>query len=103
MLRLSRTEDDDYLQNQLLRLSKSEARVVLLYATQYDDYYAIFVILFIDTVHLSGDSVAEWLACWTQAQTEEPGFKSQSRRYRVTVLGKPFTPTVSLFTEQRNW
>jgi len=72
VLRLSRTEDDDYLQNQLLRLSKSEARVVLLYATQCDDYYAIFVILFIDTVHLSGDSVAEWLACWTQAQ-KSPG------------------------------
>ena len=27
VLRLSRTEDDDYLQNQLLRLSKSEARL----------------------------------------------------------------------------
>jgi len=36
VVRLSRTEDDDYLQDQLLRLNKSEARVVLLYATQYD-------------------------------------------------------------------
>ena len=36
VLRLSRTEDDEYLQDQLLRLNKSEARVVLLYATQYD-------------------------------------------------------------------
>jgi len=31
------------------------------------------------------------------------GFKSQSRRCRVTVLGKLFTPIVSLFTKQRNW
>jgi len=30
-----------------------------------------------------------------------PGFKSQSRRCRVTVLGKLFTPTVPLFTEQQ--
>jgi len=32
-----------------------------------------------------------------------PGFKSQSRRCRVTVLGKLFTPIVALFTKQRNW
>ena len=32
-----------------------------------------------------------------------PGFKSQSRRCRVTVLGKLFTPTVPLITYQRNW
>jgi len=32
-----------------------------------------------------------------------PGFKSQSRRYRVTVMGKLFTPIVPLFTKQRNW
>jgi len=34
---------------------------------------------------------------------EGPGFKSQPRRCRVTVLGKRFTPIVPLFTEQRNW
>jgi len=32
-----------------------------------------------------------------------PGFKSQPRRYRVTVLGKLFTPIVPLFTGQQNW
>jgi len=32
-----------------------------------------------------------------------PGFKSQPRRCRVTVLGKLFTPIVPLFTEQQNW
>ena len=34
---------------------------------------------------------------------EGPGFKSQSRRCRVTVLGKLFTPIVPLFTMQRNY
>ena len=34
---------------------------------------------------------------------EGPGFKSQSRRSRITVLGKLFTPIVPLFTKQRNW
>ena len=32
---------------------------------------------------------------------EGPGFKSQSRRSRVIVLGKLFTPIV--FTKQQNW
>jgi len=32
-----------------------------------------------------------------------PGFKSQPRRCRVTVLGKLFTPIVPLFTKQQNW
>ena len=34
---------------------------------------------------------------------EGPGFKSQSRRCRATVLGKLFTPIVPLFTKQQNW
>ena len=34
---------------------------------------------------------------------EGTGFKSQPRRCRVTVLGKLFTPIVTLFTKQRNW
>jgi len=34
---------------------------------------------------------------------EGPGFISQSRRCRVTVLGKLFTPIVPLFTKQQNW
>jgi len=32
-----------------------------------------------------------------------PGFKSQPRRCRVTVLGKLFTHIMPLFTKQRNW
>jgi len=34
---------------------------------------------------------------------EGPGFESQLRRYRVTVLGKLFTPIVPLFTKQQSW
>ena len=34
---------------------------------------------------------------------EGTGFKSQSRRCRVTVFGKQFTPIVPLFTKQQNW
>ena len=32
------------------------------------------------------NSVAEWLACWMDSGAEGPGFKSQSRRCRVTSL-----------------
>jgi len=32
-----------------------------------------------------------------------PEYISQSRRCRVTVLGKLFTPIMSLFTKQQNW
>jgi len=46
--------------------------------------------------------IAEWLACCSQAEKEH-GFKSQSQRCRVTVLGKLFTPIVPLFTKQQNW
>ena len=34
---------------------------------------------------------------------EGPGFKSQSRRCRVIVLGKLFTHIVPMFTKQQNW
>ena len=34
---------------------------------------------------------------------EGPGFKSQPRRCRVTVLGKLLTLIMPLFTKQRNW
>ena len=34
---------------------------------------------------------------------ERPGFKSQLRCCRVTVLGKLYTPIVPLFTKQQNW
>ena len=34
---------------------------------------------------------------------ERPGFKSQPRCCRLTILGKLFTPIVPLFTKQQNW
>ena len=37
------------------------------------------------------------------SSAEGPGFKSQSRRCRVTVLGKLFAPIVPLLTKQQNW
>ena len=40
--------------------------------------------------------IVGWFACWTQAQ------KGPGSNCRVTVLGKLFTPIVSLFTKQQN-
>ena len=34
---------------------------------------------------------------------EGPGFKLQPRRWRVTALGRLFTPIVPLFTKRQNW
>ena len=46
-------------------------------------------------------SVAEWLACWTQAQKAWVQIAAASpRRCWVTVLGELFTPIVPLFTKQ---
>jgi len=53
---------------------------------------------YLDTL---GGSVAEWLACWTQAQNG-PG-SNRSRDAVGLVLGKLFTPIVPLFTKQQNW
>ena len=46
-------------------------------------------------------SVAEWLACWTQAQKARVQIAVAT--LSGTVLGKLFTPTVLLFTNQQNW
>ena len=57
-----------------------------------------------DVLHLSlscvilGGSVAECLACWTQAQKG-----LGSNRSCDAVLGKLFTSIVPLFTKQQNW
>jgi len=47
------------------------------------------------------DSVAEWLACWTQAQKARVQIAVAT--LSVTVLSKLFTPIVPLFTKQQNW
>ena len=44
-----------------------------------------------------GGSVAQWLACWTQAQKG-----LGSNRCWVTALGKLFTPILPVFTKQQN-
>ena len=50
-------------------------------------------------MHING-----WLGCRVvsvlDSGAEGPGFKSQPRRCRVTVLGKLFTPIVPLFTNR---
>jgi len=57
-------------------------------------------------VYNAAQSLVGWggiLVSVLDSGTEGPGFKSQPRRCRVTVLGKLFTPIVPLFTKQRNW
>ena len=51
---------------------------------------------------ITAGSVAEWLACWTQA-LKGRGFKSQPQRCRVTVFGKLFKAIVPLFTKEQTW
>ena len=57
--------------------------------------------LFSSALGKRGGSVAVVSALDSGA--EGPGFKSQPRCCRVTVLGKLFTPVVPPFTKQRNW
>jgi len=56
---------------------------------------------------VTSTAAARWLGSRVvsvlDSGAEGPGFKSQSRRYRVTVLGKPFTLIVPLLTKQQNW
>ena len=47
-----------------------------------------------------GGSVAEWLACWTQAR-KGPG--TNRSHDADAVLRKLFTPIVPLYTKQQNW
>jgi len=47
----------------------------------------------------SQDYIGSRVVSVLDSAAEGPGFKSQSRRCRVTVLGKLFTP----ITEQQNW
>jgi len=62
----------------------------------------IFTLLMFITYHIcyGGGSVAEWLVCCVDSGAEGPGFTSQPRRCRITVLGKLFTPIVPLFAKQ---
>jgi len=55
------------------------------------------------TLRYSARSLGSRVVSVLDSGAEGPGFKSQSLRCRVTVLGKLFTPTVPLFTKQQNW
>ena len=56
----------------------------------------LFLTISARSITSTGGSVAECLACWTQAQ------KAQIQ-IAVAVLGKLFTPIVPLFTKPQNW
>jgi len=60
------------------------------------DFNAHLAVIF---VHLGSRVVKSVLDSGAQG----PGFKSQSRSCRITVLCKLFTPIMPLFTKQQNW
>jgi len=70
------------------------------YHRTHDCHHAYYLLLV--TIRLM-----EWLGSRVvsvlDSGAEAPGFKSQPRRCRVTVLGKLFTPIVPLFIKQLNW
>ena len=55
------------------------------------------------TLLLTGGRLGSRLVSALDSGAEGPGFKSQPRRCRVTVIGKLFTPIVPPFAKQRNW
>ena len=55
------------------------------------------------TLYSGGGWLCSWMVSMLDSGAVGPGFKSQPRRCRVTVLGKLFTPIVPLFTKQQNW
>jgi len=54
-----------------------------------------------DEVTCESGSLGSRVVSVLDSGAEGPGFKSQSRRCRVTVLGKLFTPIVH--TNSQNW
>jgi len=78
-----------YTDNDLPSLQFSRASLVLSFI--YDSYCSYAGLL--------GSRVVSVL----DSGVEGPGFKLQSWRCRVTVLGKLLTPIVPLFTKQQNW
>jgi len=64
--------------------------------TQYSLEKITFVI---GQPHTSTGWLGSRVVSVLDSDAEGPGFKSQSRRCRVTVLGKLFTPVVPLFTK----
>jgi len=57
----------------------------------------------LQTFSINRRTILRWLGSRVVSVLDSGGFKSQSRRCRVTVLGKLFTPNAPLFTKQQNW
>ena len=85
-----------------------------MYVGYFQSYVTAFVLNVISLGFVAGTlnkfsllSELRWLSSRVVSVLDSgavgPGFKSQSRRCRVTVLGKLFTPIVPLFTKQQNW
>ena len=64
-----------------------------------EDSLGLLHLATVSTLHNSRSRVVSVL----DSSAEEPRFKSQPRRCRVTVLGKLFTPIEPLFPKQQNW
>ena len=64
----------------------------------YRAYFTIRLLIVILVVGWLGSRVVSVL----DSGAVGPGFKSQPRRCRMTVLGTLLTPVVPLFTKQRN-
>jgi len=56
-----------------------------------------------DFAYLYSGWLSSQVVSMLNSGAEGSGFKLQSQRSQVTVLGKLFTPIVPLFTKQRNW
>jgi len=71
-----------------------------------DDFYIINFMFFLHFIPHTSHQFIGWLGSRVvsvlDSGAEGPGYKSQSRRCRVTALGKLFTPIVPLFTKQQN-
>jgi len=66
-------------------------------------YFQILVTLLHASINLTGLFHGSPVVSVVDSGAEGPGFKAQSRRCRVAVLCKLFTPIVPLFTKQQNW
>jgi len=93
-----------------MRYTNSRTRLVNLTATLNPNFKKRRLQAAINVQQVTSDfiDVSEWwlgsrVVSVLDSGAEGSGFKSQSRRCRVTVLGKLFTPIVSLFTKQQNW
>jgi len=67
--------------------------------TSYDHYQSTNQLA---TPNVCGGWLGSRVVSVLDSGAEGPGFKSQPRRCRVTVMGKLFTPIVPLFTKQQN-